>query len=147
MCNEKKCYIKENIKNFNKYGEDTIEHRDYNLLYDEVYNYYINKDKNFIKIEKVRLQAKIGKYNSDSKNVTLSLAGVAIGFLISGFVTIFGCFIPDYFNGRKVLITLLAIYIIIISFLVYIIKKDKNTIIFGIALQVLDDIEKEKLMN
>jgi hypothetical protein len=131
--------FKDSVDKINEY--DAIR-----KLYDEIFNFYKNKinDKRFdIKIEKLLLERRMGKYNSEK-----SKAGIAM------VIGLFCALVPIYVQGFVELSTKYRalIYIgsvIMIFYTIYhefgkdVIEDKNKDVMYNVSLKVLADIEKE----
>lgn len=141
---------KKYLKEFDKHLSKKDERKYYNDMYDYVRKLYedeISKDKNFIYHERVRLQAKTGKYSVMMKNVNTNLIILGLGFFANTITLAFS--VSNYKSEAKFYI-IFAIGFIAYSMIlagVYKNYEENSTFIFDLALQVLDDIEKRPKIN
>ncbi|MCY6370766.1 hypothetical protein [Clostridium ganghwense] len=151
----KKTQLEECLEEFNKYihSEDkTKEYMGLSEVYTQIKECYTEKIKNNqidIKIEKIQLEKRLGRYNGAASNYDIML-------FISIIAAMFSLYFNVYFNAVKVwnfkeniwvsTIFLVVLTLIIIKAFSKDIDKDKpKDIMYHISLKVLKDIEEEQI--
>lgn len=134
------------FSNFKDSIDRENEYKSMVKLYEETYNFYIRKikeDNLNINAEKLLLERRIGKYNSEKSKANINII-----------VGVFCALVPIYIQGfidlnqkYKALITMGAVIVTYISFMRDFGKdiiNDKNKdVMYNVCLKTLNDIEKE----
>lgn len=147
---EVKYNTKECTDIFQKYIEDEENYKHYEDLYKEIRETYedkIKKKQIDINVERVRLKTHTGKYNTFIKSFHGNIIILAMSTLINSIIV--GYSVSDYSSISKFLI-IFGCGILFCSFLIFTIYKTVNNddgFVKDLCLQVLDDIEKELMLN
>lgn len=127
--------------------EKIDEYKEIEVLYHSIKDSYSEKIKNKeinIKIERIQLEKKLGKYNGILMNMNINLVFIFVGAFIASIISEFT---DTYINKG---ITIIVVSFLLILFFVYkysskIILNDKNReFVYNISLIVLDELEREK---
>jgi hypothetical protein len=134
------------LRDFDIHINKDNEKKHYSDMYDHVRQTYeseILKNKNFIHHERVRLQAKTGKYNVMPKTININLVILAIGFFINTITLALSQTSLESFYKSLSIYAVAFIGYGMLLFGVYKNINESDTSVFDLALQVLDDLEKE----
>ncbi|WP_026881341.1 hypothetical protein [Clostridium akagii] len=149
---------KENIKmiykkDYNKYMKIFSEHlcdidnyAYYKDLYKGIYDTYGEKIKNEeldVDVEIVRLKSKLGKFDTLTKNLNISLIFMGMSFFLNCLVLSYSQ--GDYSNNQKSIFSIIlgATGLLAIILAVHKGMKRNEGYILDLSLQVIEDIEKE----
>lgn len=134
---------------FEEHLNDTESYSDYDRLYNDIKNKYLeklkenNNEKFDTKVERERLYSKSKKNASVSRNIIIGLGTVFITIIVNLFISLF---VESMTQLGSTLKALLLYCLILIAFLRILkeLENDKNQeALYNICLRVLEDIEKE----
>lgn len=131
----------EALEVFHAHKNDINEHEYYKAIYEEIYNYYKDKDRHFLNIEKVRVKGKFHKNSIFSSSLIFSFLILGIIFLVNNLIVA----LSQTYLADKIIIVYGISFIIysLVLFIVFKSMKKKDTFIFDITLQIIADLEKE----